>query len=122
MKSPVTYYDLAGKEIMSKGTGKAIAYFDNGKIAYEAIYKDGCRDGLAIWYYDNGQIEQAAIYKYSLPKSPNGLRWEIISSFNGDGTAREKGDLKNGSGTWILYDDTGKVSKINRYSNGVPID
>lgn len=142
-ESKLVCYDLQGKEILTNGTGKAIGYFDSGKTKFEIFFKNGkhhgtyhlyyesgkmeystnmingCREGLTVWYYDNGQIEQSALYKYD-PSQPDGLRWEIVSSFKRDGTSREKGSLKDGNGTWLTYDEVGELKKISRFTNGLP--
>lgn len=116
---PEAFYDDKGNSIMSNGTGIFLIYNNKGIVTAKFNYLDYCRNGKAQWYYDNGQLLQEAIYKYSDANKPTGLRWEILSSFSSDGKSRDPGTLKNGNGTWITYDDTGKKT-VTIYQNGLP--
>lgn len=116
--SPDDYFDANGNQILSNGSGEYYTYNIQGRLNYRCSYLNYCRSGKAQWFYDNGQLEQEAVYKYSESKKPDGLRWEIISSFDSNGKEREKGTLKNGNGTWISYDENGKRT-VTEYVNGI---
>jgi hypothetical protein len=58
------------------------------------------------------------LYQYDEKSTPIGKRIEILSSFHKDGTARDKGTLKNGNGTWINYNEKGEISVIDTYKDG----
>jgi len=95
--------------------GESTIYYTNGNIHYVGQYKEAKRTGICKWYYENGQLEQEALYK-------DDLRIEVISSYDQNGRKRNAGTLKNGNGTWIKYDDDGKIREINKYRNGVKIE
>ncbi len=116
--APDDYFDENGTSILSNGTGVYFAYNEKGIITYRCNYINYCRSGKAQWFYDNGKLEQEAIYKYSETHKPEGLRWEIVSSFDKDGKERDKGNLKNGNGIWVSYDANGKATE-NEYVNGI---
>jgi antitoxin component YwqK of YwqJK toxin-antitoxin module len=116
--APEDYFDENGNKILSNGSGRYMTYNVKGKIEYQCNYLNYCRSGKAEWFYDNGQLEESAIYKYSESQKPEGLRWEILSSFDRFGNAREKGTLKNGNGTWLNYAENGNKTETE-YVNGV---
>lgn len=118
---PADYFDATGKSILSSGTGFQLYYHVNGKVSYKARFRNFCRDGLAEWYYDNGQLQQAAVYKYDERQKPDGLRWEVVSSYTKSGEKRNAGNLKNGNGTWISYDEKGSASSTI-YQNGLKVE
>lgn len=111
------FFDNTGKITNYNGTGYVVFYHTNGALNSKIYYKNGSRDGEATWYHPNGQLDQKAIYKYSAT-DPLGLRWEVISSYDKYGVEREKGTLKNGTGSWISYDENDK-STTTYYVNGV---
>ncbi|ARV08240.1 hypothetical protein BTO05_00775 [Winogradskyella sp. PC-19] len=108
-----------GNQILKDGNG-VFKVFENNKMTFQSEYKNGGRDGVTTWYYDTGQIEESVLYKFD-SSEPYGLRMEIISSFDIKGKERRKGTLKNGNGTWISYDENGKVSHITEYKNGIKV-
>jgi antitoxin component YwqK of YwqJK toxin-antitoxin module len=107
-----------GTQILKDGYGMYKEFYKNGKTSFEAVHSEGRRAGKATWYYDNGQIKHSAVYKFT-KDDIYGLRWEIVSSFHKDGTPREKGTLKEGNGTWIIYDDYGKLKEVLEFKNGI---
>jgi len=117
LKKTEEFYLINGKQTVTKGKG-SIQYFNNNKErSFTSELVSGTRHGYTTWYYDNGQINETALYKHS-DESFNGLRWEIIASFDKKGNKREKGTLKDGNGTWINYDENGKVDYISTYKEG----
>lgn len=105
-----SFFYLDGKQ-----NGEANLFYSTGQIECFGKYVDSKRTGIWKWYYENGQLEQEALYN-------DDLRIEVISSYDKDGNKRDAGTLKNGNGTWIMYDDNGVVTEINTYKNGVKIE
>lgn len=112
------FFDNSGNLILKDGIGSYITYHSNGQLSNRFKILKHCRDGLAEWFYDTGQLQQSATYLYSDEHKPFGLRWEVLSSFTRDGKPREKGSLKNGTGTWISYDEKGD-SIVSTYISGI---
>lgn len=111
-----------GSHTLQDGNGLSYNFYDSGEISSKLSLKNGIRDGICTWYYKNGQIDQSALYKYDESTKPYGLRWEIISSFTPSGKSRKKGDLKNGNGSWINYNEDGSISHISTYQNGILVN
>lgn len=109
-----------GTQTLKDGYGVYMTFNNAGNKNFEAQYYAGRRAGKATWYYDNGQISESAVYRFT-KDDISGLRWEIVSSFHKDGTPREKGTLKEGNGTWIIYDDAGKLVEVLEFQNGMRI-
>ena len=110
-----------GTQILKDGNGVYMTFYENGRKSYEAEHSGGKRSGVANWYYENGQLMESAIYKYN-SDDISGYRWEIISSFHKDGTPRDAGTLKNGNGTWLVYDNNGNVTKVLTYKEGLSVN
>ncbi len=110
-----------GTQILKNGNGEYRLYTD-GILTMSSEHSNGSRNGITTWYYTNGQIKQSALYKYDENSKPYGLRWEILSSFHKDGTPRNKGTLKDGSGTWVSYDDEGNITKLTKFENGIQVE
>lgn len=115
---PIDQYLKDGTQILSDGTGEYRTYYKLGQLRMSSHMKKGCRDGITTWYYKNGQVQKSAVYKYSEKLKPYGLRWEVLSTYTKDGKALNKGTLKNGTGTWIEYDEDGNRTKVYKYTNG----
>lgn len=115
-------YDLQGNQTMSDGNGIYLVYNKNDNIEFEAEFSNGQRNGVAKWYYENGQLSESAIYKKDESLDNTGLRWEILSSYNKNGQPREKGTLKNGYGTWINYNNYGRIISVSRFKDGKSIE
>jgi antitoxin component YwqK of YwqJK toxin-antitoxin module len=108
------------KLVLNNGNGTYYTFYPSGKKSTESEHRLGKRDGKTSWYYENGQLDQTIIYKYD-DNLIDGLRWEVLSSFDKNGKPREKGTLKNGNGTIILYDSNGEKSGVMNIQNGVLI-
>lgn len=108
------------KLVLNNGNGTFYTFYPNGSTKTESEHRLGKRDGKTSWYYENGQLDQTIIYKYD-ENLTEGLRWEVLSSFDENGKPREKGTLKNGNGTIILYDNNGKKSGVMNIQNGILI-
>lgn len=110
-----------GTQVLKNGNGSYVVFDANGNRTFEAEYLNGKREGRATWYYSNGQVLESVLYK-SQKYNQSSLRWEILSSFQENGVPRDKGTLKEGNGTWIVYDKEGKVKKVLTFKNGLEIE
>lgn len=106
------FFDENGKQILSNGTGVELNYHRNGKIMNRIHFTNSCRDGKAEWYYDNGQLSESFNFKYSEKQKPMGLWWDVLESYTRTGKKRDAGDLKNGKGTMIIYDENGEATPM----------
>lgn len=101
-----TYSDTAGyiisEEVYKNSllNGKVKTYYPKGGIEYEDFYIDGKMTGTARYYYPSGRLNMELEFRNDKP-------WNIIGSYSPDGTKRNGGDLKNGNGTIIRYDEKG---------------
>jgi antitoxin component YwqK of YwqJK toxin-antitoxin module len=64
----VQYYEnhqrkMEGAYLDNKRTGKWTAWFKNGKIWSEGVFKDGLSEGLRTVYYENGRKHIVGNYK-----------------------------------------------------------
>ena len=57
IKTAITYID-------SLRDGKAISYYENGKIFQEQYYKNGTEDSIFKEYYSNGVLKKQGMYSY----------------------------------------------------------
>ncbi|QGY44732.1 hypothetical protein GM418_13960 [Maribellus comscasis] len=94
--------------------GEWIDYYSNGQIEIIGNYELGNRNGFFEYYFENGQLWTECEYK-------NGLLWNVKSNFNSKGEKREKGTLKNGTGTFYIYDMDGKLTDIIEFKKGETI-
>ncbi len=118
----VNQYLKDGTKILTNGTGEHRAYHDDGSLMMKSRQWKGCRDGITTWYYKNGQIEKSGLHKYHENHLPYGLRWEVLAYYDQDGAPLYKGNLKDGNGTWILYDSDGRFSAMQQFKDGVLMD
>jgi len=82
-----------------------------GKLILETIDMAPSYNGVYIFKYPNGSLWSEVIYK-------NGIPWEVISNFDPNGNAQDKGSLKNGNGELFIYDETGKKEVVQYFKNG----
>ena len=56
-----TYIGKDGKEVsdirLDKESGTVLAYYANGQKSYEAVYKNGSRQGECTYYYPDGKLQ-----------------------------------------------------------------
>src|ERR1019366_4950112 len=78
--------------------GKAIVYFESGKIRYESTYVNGEREGKGLGYFESGKIVGEENY---LNGEREGKRIEYFES----GKIRYEENYLNGAmeGKWIAY-------------------
>lgn len=102
-------------------------FHDNGKVkANESVVKISLKDkkgryvrhGISKWWYDNGQLEDVIEYKQNPDNPEREIRWTVHESYYRDGRPRDRGTLKNGTGSFITYDNVGNKS-VFHYVNGV---
>lgn len=86
-------------------------HYENGQTKSLGNYKNDKREGKTSFYYENGQLKKEVMFK-------NGIPWETLSHYDANGNPIEKGTLKNGNGTYYIYDDKGKLENIELYKNG----
>lgn len=96
------------------GNGSLEYYHDNGFLFMRFEYKNGVLDGKCITYHKNGQLKSDITYKAGLPYSVN-------ASYNEDGSYFDLGTLKNGNGSYKMYDENGKLLLTQNYKNGSPV-
>ncbi|MGV3507830.1 MAG: toxin-antitoxin system YwqK family antitoxin [Sphingobacteriaceae bacterium] len=87
-------------------------YHVNGQPQCICNYKNGKRDGTQLYYFDNGQLGSRIIYADGVPQS-------IIENYTRDGKVSQEGTLKDGNGTFFIYNKGEKLSKIEYYKAGV---
>ncbi len=108
-------WDAEGNELhypdFKNGNGSLQYYHPNGFMMGHYEYKNGVLGGITKVYYENGQLQSEIEYKEGLPYS-------IIQSYNEDGSYKDLGTLKNGNGTFKLYDANGKFLMESKYKNG----
>lgn len=113
-----------------KRSGKQVSYFPDGKIAGEYNAVDGIKQGDEKIYHSNGQLKEKVTYlngkengEWQSYSSDGALIWSIeyfegqpitlISNKTGDFPLFYEGDLKNGTGSLILYsNDNGNRTKM----------
>jgi uncharacterized protein len=90
-----------------------IAYFANGKLAYQEPYKNGLIHGQLKEYYQSGQI-------YSETSFENGDYHGGFVEYHANGKVKAKGNYihDNAEGTWFQYDDKGSVLRSENYLAG----
>ncbi|WP_034044561.1 toxin-antitoxin system YwqK family antitoxin [Wocania ichthyoenteri] len=82
------------------------------KYIIEAINMAPSTSGKYTYRYPDGSIWSEVILK-------NGLHWEVISNFNPNGKPQEKGNLKDGNGSFYSYNEEGTLIYIYMYKKGV---
>ncbi len=110
------YYHRNSKEIMTtenykKGilNGKRIVFYKDGKVAEEATYVDGKRNGLYKKISGNGIVLEEANYQAGELQGPAVYK-------DPDGNVVAKGNYKNDQkwGTWQFFEN-GKLSSKEKY-------
>lgn len=92
-------------------TGEWTEYYENGIIKTKGNNKNGVPNGKWERYYDNGQLSQ------SFSRNNNKII-NIFSCFDKNGNKLDKGTLKDGNGTIIMYDENGNITKTHELKNG----
>lgn len=127
-----------GNAINGKKEGKFYSYNFDGKIYYEAMYKDGKLNGLSTSYFENGNIDSESNYKdgkrdgefklylkngelSALWTFKDGIRNGTFKLWNKEGVLITEGTQKNGFpfGIYKEYNEDGSLKyKANFDENG----
>jgi antitoxin component YwqK of YwqJK toxin-antitoxin module len=92
--------------------GPHMTFYPDGNPEKEMNFKNGALDGTFKAYYDNRQLKQEWVYK-------DGKLWEVVQSNTKKGKSLSPGTLKDGNGTVLTYNDTGKLLSTVSYKNGI---
>jgi antitoxin component YwqK of YwqJK toxin-antitoxin module len=111
----IRYY-LAGTNIFSK----KYSVEKNGNYAFQEVVNDYAspKNGMGFYYYKNNQLQKILVYK-------NDLLYNCTEQYDLSGNLLPNGTLKDGNGTFIVYDENGlkkstihyKKGKVNRWKN-----
>ncbi|MBN2615388.1 MAG: toxin-antitoxin system YwqK family antitoxin [Bacteroidales bacterium] len=101
-----------GRYEKGKSTGDWKFYYENGKLKLETRYIQGELNGTWKNYYENGNLFTERQYD-------KGKLMHVVSLLNPRGKPLDKGSLKNGNGTLIIYDSDGKFLRMDQYVNGI---
>ena len=88
-----------------------VQYYKNGRKEKEIDFDHGVFSGIYKYYYDNGQLWTTVFYKHDKP-------WEVINNYSSSGSIQNPGNLKNGNGTIIRYDEKGHQLQTENYIDG----
>jgi antitoxin component YwqK of YwqJK toxin-antitoxin module/Tfp pilus assembly protein PilF len=90
-----------------------VAYFANGKLAYQEPYKNGLIHGQLKEYYQSGQI-------YSETGFENGDYHGGFEEYHSNGKLKTKGKYirDNAEGAWLYYNENGSLLKSENYRAG----
>lgn len=100
---------LTGTTLKGKMHGTVKSYYENGNPQCICHLVNGKPDSIQIQHFDNGQIWTERLYH-------KGKLWEVFSNFNMQGVAMNKGTLREGNGTLLLYDESAKLIAEENYS------
>ena len=112
----ITYHENGVKKDQGsfqkgKRTGEWKYYRENSEINWIGTYKNDKYDGEMKDYHSNGKLNKVSLYK-------EGKLIEIISLFDSNGEALDKGTLVNGNGVVKYYDKDDKFSYETKYIDG----
>ena len=94
-----------------KLNGERLVYYDNGKLAERAFYKDGKLDGKSIWYSEKEIVLKDFTYV-------NDKLQGVSKYYDLDGNLLAEGAYKNDKkdGIWNFYKD-GELDDTKDYTN-----
>ncbi|HYV93727.1 MAG TPA: hypothetical protein VE978_18270 [Chitinophagales bacterium] len=111
-------------------------YFRNGKVQAIGEFKNGKLNGYTKTFDEEGRIACECLYLnnklilqhvYKYHKNGNlwvemilneKKPWTILVNYNTEGIPQDKGDLKGGNGTLMLYDEANELYRIEHYKKG----
>jgi antitoxin component YwqK of YwqJK toxin-antitoxin module len=96
-----------------KREGISRAYYENGTVSELVTWVGGERTGTWEQYYSDGKLRLRSAY---LSDEKNG----VFNTFYNNGLPMMTGAYAAGrmDGHWIYYDEKGKITKKESYSNG----
>jgi len=91
------------------------AYYANGKLQGEMIYKNESNESLSKEYYESGELQGETLFKNGMLEGPYKLYYR-------NGHVREDGSYKNGyrEGPYKEYYESGQLKEAKAYVNGKP--
>jgi antitoxin component YwqK of YwqJK toxin-antitoxin module len=112
-----TYYYPNGVtkiQISFKGdsiNGEYTSYYENKTLQEKSYSNMGSPDSTYRYYYSNGQL-------WIEKKYNNGLLMNVTGSYDQQGKPRDKGTLKDGTGTVNYYTEDGTLYNTQTYKDG----
>ncbi len=106
----------SGKYVNGKKEGKHQRFRSAGVRSSIVTYKNDVVDGYCEFYDDNGKLSCKGNYRESREGTTIHYHpYGTITTYYPNGKIRAKGDYANGqkTGVWYLYDENGKMSKID---------
>lgn len=70
--------------------------------------------GIFKYYYPNGELWSEVEYQ-------NGSPYSVINNYNSLSQEQDKGTLKKGNGTRIIYDENSQIIIVISYKNGIVV-
>jgi antitoxin component YwqK of YwqJK toxin-antitoxin module len=86
-------------------------FYKNGHIEVVNNYKDGKLNGLTKYYHENGKLWTEMVYD-------NDRIVTVNMNLDSSGNLMDKGSLKEGNGTVLVYSENGTLIAIEFYKKG----
>ncbi|MBI3502372.1 MAG: hypothetical protein HY063_11315 [Bacteroidetes bacterium] len=106
IKAKYTDTIIGGKKLNGFET-----FYPNKKTKSKGFYFNDELDGDYKYFHTNGKPWSERIYK-------EGKLVEVTCNYDAMGNSSDKGTMKNGNGTLILYDEEGLPTDTEKYVNG----
>lgn len=100
-----------GKYVNDKQEGVWRDYYPNGSLGLAKSFSNGVMEGELKQLYPDGKVKVRLSFS-------NGLLWNLLEMNDINGQPLDGGTLKNGNGTFISYDDNGKLQQVQNIVNG----
>lgn len=97
--------------IEGKAEGSFLSYYPTHQPQCICYFENDKREGMQLFHWDNGQLSTKIEYHKGMPIS-------ILECYDRNGATIDCGTLKEGTGTWISYDDQNRVTEIEHYKDG----
>ncbi len=103
-----------GQMIDGKPHGQFVYYHPNGAVKSIQYFDQGKKMGRWQWWYDNGLLMEEGYWEVVAEGQSERERFKLKSYYNRIGYQL----IKNGNGTYIQYDENGKITAKGTYSDG----
>ncbi len=100
-----------GRLVADKQEGVWKQYYEDGTLGVIKNFTAGAMNGEFQQFYPSGQIKMTLTFQ-------NGLLWNMIEMKDVNGNKLDGGSLKNGTGTFISYDDNGTLQQVQNVVDG----
>lgn len=97
-------------------------YYENGKVKFTAIYRDGVAEGIHREFDEDGNVKNAKIYIEGVLTAEGvldttGRQQGVWQEYYPSGQIKSKGEYINGVkiGEWIFYHANGKIEQRGKY-------